>query len=69
MASDEPAKASVSLRDLNFKVEPKFHRNFKLVAALRGMTMKELLEKSFECWVEHNANDQVRDLLRNSSKK
>ncbi len=40
--------------DLNFKVDPDFHKLFKTQAIIRGMTMKELLEASFKAFLEAN---------------
>lgn len=37
---------------MNFKVTPAFHREFKIEAALRGMSMKELLEAAFKTYLE-----------------
>jgi hypothetical protein len=37
-----------SIVDLNFKVTSDFHRRFKGEAAARGISMKELLEASFQ---------------------
>ena len=39
------------MKDLNFKVEPSFHQAFKLEAARRKLSMKELLKASFWLWV------------------
>jgi hypothetical protein len=49
---DNLSKGTESIQDLNFKVESGFHRRFKMTAVARGMSMKELLEAAFECWVE-----------------
>lgn len=40
--------------DMNFKVEPAFHKRFKTEATLRGLTMKDLLEASFKLYLEQN---------------
>lgn len=40
-------KGSRGYKDLNFKVSPEFHREFKLAAAARNVTMKMLLIESF----------------------
>lgn len=37
-------------KDLNFKVDAKFSREFKMTATSRGMSMKELLEDCFAAW-------------------
>ena len=61
--TDNLSKPVTALQDLNFKMDPDFHRAFKAVATLRGMSMKELLEASFRCWLEHYGDDQLRMLL------
>ena len=43
--------------DLNFKVDPELRRQFKLVAAAKGMLMKDLLKASFDCWGERHADE------------
>jgi hypothetical protein len=37
--------------DLNFKVSKDFHTWFKSEAARRGLSMKDLLEKCFRCYL------------------
>jgi hypothetical protein len=34
--------------DLNFKVEPEYHQKFRLMAAIRRQSMKDLLEEMAE---------------------
>ena len=59
-APPPPAEAPVNMStpngdrtvDLNFKVSPALHQAFKMEAAARGMTMKEILEASFRCYLE-----------------
>lgn len=46
------AQPTAGSMDMNFKVHPDFHREFKATAAIRGMSMKELLEASFAAWKE-----------------
>ena len=47
------------LKDLNFKVDEAFHLEFKMTASLRRLTMKELLEASFQAWKDkHGGIDQ-----------
>lgn len=36
------------LKPLNFKVSPEFHREFKSLAAVHGVSMLELLREGFE---------------------
>jgi len=53
--TDIPSRTgSASLRDLNFKVDPAFHRRFKLEAVMRSLSMKELLEASFKTYLEQH---------------
>lgn len=40
------------LVDLNFKVAPNLHQKFKIEATMRRMSMKDLLEASFKCYLE-----------------
>lgn len=47
-----PSNMSAKLRDLNFKVDESFHREFKSTAANTGLSMKELFEESFLAWRE-----------------
>jgi hypothetical protein len=53
-------KSNSGLQDLNFKVDPNFHTAFKVIAAIEGMPMKDLLEASFSAWVEKFSDDQIR---------
>jgi len=50
-------------RNLNFKVDPAFKRAFKIIAAQRGMSMKELWEASFRVWVDKESDASVEPLL------
>lgn len=43
-------KDVTKLRDLNFKVDPDFHREFKRTAAASGKSMKALLEECYDLW-------------------
>ena len=45
--------------DLNFKVDPDFHRAFKTEATVRGMSMKELLEASFKAFLEFDIRKPI----------
>lgn len=60
---DNMSKPNSGLQDLNFKVEPELHRAFKVVASLRGMSMKDLMEASFRCWLEQYGDEHMRLLL------
>lgn len=51
---DNLSKATDGLQDLNFKVNPGFHRQFKMTASAWGMSMKDLLEASFKKWLEEH---------------
>lgn len=42
-----PEEEPGGLQDLNFKVDPAFHRRFKTEAAQLGISMKQLLEECF----------------------
>lgn len=48
------SSASRGAHDLNFKVSPEFHRAFKVQASLRGLSMRELLELSFNEYIKRN---------------
>jgi len=52
------------LRDLNFKVSPEFHRKFKMIATMRSMTMKELLEACLNNYVEKHGISPMDDLFQ-----
>ena len=64
LTPDNLSRPAAGLQDLNFKVENDFHRNFKLVATEKGMSMKELLEASFHAWVDRYGDDRIRALIR-----
>ena len=42
------------LTPMNFKVPDEFHREFKAYAALRGVSMVELLQEGFRLIKEHH---------------
>jgi hypothetical protein len=65
MAPDNLSKPSAGLQDLNFKVDPEFHRHFKLTAVTKGMSMKDLLEACYKCWLEHYAEKGQLDIFLN----
>lgn len=52
-----------TLRNMNFKVNPTFKRGFKVIAARRGMTIKELFEASFRVWVDKESDASVEPFL------
>jgi len=41
-----------ALQDMNFKVKPGFHRQFKLEASARDLSMKDFLEACFLAYTE-----------------
>jgi hypothetical protein len=45
-----------AIQDMNFKVKPEFHTSFKTEAVLRGMSMKEMLEAAFRCYLDVNGS-------------
>ena len=53
-------KTNSGFQDMNFKVDPEFHTVFKVVAAIKGMPMKDLLESAFAAWVEKFGDDQIK---------
>lgn len=65
-APDNLSQPSEDIVDLNFKVNSAFHREFKITAVSRGMTMKELMEASFKAWKDKfgDKGTQVGDLFR-----
>jgi hypothetical protein len=71
-ASNAPNNLSIpnsGLQDLNFKVDPIFHRMFKRVANTKDMSMKELLESAFNCWVEKFGDEEVQQAIEWARKK
>jgi DNA primase len=42
---------ATKISDMSFKVDPEFHVRYKTTAAAAGLSMKELLEQSFQLWV------------------
>lgn len=50
-------RPSAGLKDLNFKVDPQFHQQFKLEATARGMSMVELLKAAFWLYVQNNPKE------------
>lgn len=61
---DNMQKANSGHHDMNFKVDPELHTAFKTVASIKGMAMKDLLEASFQCWMDHNADDALRSVIK-----
>lgn len=49
--------ATGKLQDLNFKVEPDFHYQFKMEAVKRRMSMQELMRASFFEYIERHPKD------------
>lgn len=48
IANNTSKPSSSDLVALNFKVDSEFHKEFKMFAAMHGMSMVELLKQSFE---------------------
>lgn len=46
---------STKLVDLNFKVDPEFHRSMKVSAASAGISIKRLLEEAYDLWLKDRA--------------
>lgn len=46
------------LKDMSFKVPETFHRRYKSAAAVHGLQMKDILEQSFEMWMEVNGGSK-----------
>jgi hypothetical protein len=65
VAADAPnlATANSGVQDMNFKMDPAFHRAFKATASMRNMAMKELLEASFRCWIDVHGDETEKMLL------
>lgn len=53
-----------ALVDMNFKVPAPLRRRFKMEAALRQITMRELLERSFRCFIEHEPAQMPPDIFK-----
>lgn len=64
--TDNLSKPSDDIADMNFKVASDFHRRFKTEATIRGLSMKELLEESFKCYLDKNGAAYDEDLFRRS---
>jgi hypothetical protein len=54
---------SPKLKDLNFKVDPSFHRAFKTASAMSGLSMKELLEASLHAWTDVHGAETLKAFL------
>lgn len=50
LVKPEPAKPV----DLNFKVSAEFKKDFKIAAATKGISQKNLLQEIFTYWSERN---------------
>jgi predicted HicB family RNase H-like nuclease len=53
--------SETSLKDMSFKVDPKFHKTYKQTAAELGMSMRELLEETFNTWLKVKAEESESD--------
>jgi hypothetical protein len=63
MRRELASSSNTGVHDMNFKMDPDFHRAFKATASIRNMAMKELLEASFRCWVDAHGDDLIKSLL------
>jgi predicted HicB family RNase H-like nuclease len=52
--SENLTKPDEKLKDLGFRVDPVFHQQFKIEAAIRGMSMRELLEAAFRSYCDNH---------------
>jgi hypothetical protein len=57
------APPSPKLKDLNFKVDPSFHRAFKTTSAMSGLSMKELLEASLHAWIDAHGAETLKAVV------
>jgi hypothetical protein len=56
--ADPPAPISypsVELKDMNFKVDPNFHQEFKIEATKRGMKMNEFLRHIYQSFMQRES--------------
>lgn len=53
--TDNLADGAKVLKDLNFKVPPEFHTEFKSAAFLNGLKMNELLVQALKAWKDNQA--------------
>lgn len=60
---DNLAKSNAGSENMNFKMDPDFHRAFKTISSLRNMRMKELLEAAMRCWIDKYGNEFEKTLL------
>jgi hypothetical protein len=54
---------SPTVKDLNFKVSPSFHRAFKAASTMSDLSMKELLEASLLAWIDANGAETLKAFL------
>lgn len=52
--------ANENEKDLNFKVDPRLHTAFKVIAADAGISMKDLLEDCLWLWIDHRGGQNTR---------
>lgn len=50
MDDNHGERNNAELKDMSFKVPVQFHYEFKLEAHIAGLTMRTLLEKSFDAY-------------------
>jgi hypothetical protein len=63
VADNKTIAGQSDVQDLNFKVSPNLHRAFKVIAAERGMPMKDLLNSALRCWIEIYGNERDKTRL------
>jgi hypothetical protein len=56
-------KPNAGLQDMNFKVDPEFHRAFKVASTMNGISMKELLDASFRAWIDRYGAETLKTFL------
>jgi hypothetical protein len=64
--SDTSAKPEMQVphQDMNFKVSPGWHRGFKGLASMLGISMKALMEACVRAWLDKYGDDHHRALFR-----
>lgn len=50
-----------AMKDLNFKVYPDFHYNFKTRAAMERITMRNLLYACWDAYIEKHGDKKLGD--------
>lgn len=63
MPAQDDNRPSAALVDLGFKVDPELRQRFKVEAAQRGITMRQLFEMSFRLYLAQQAVLRPNDKL------